>query len=186
MVRAEKLILFHEKGVRGFRLNGVNWLTGIHWQADELKNRVLSYKNKLGVLKELNWHLQCYIGSQTYPALVRLADSMNIDIVLDHLGGVFQETETIEERIKSLDRLLQTGRVWIKLSGFYKLSEKKKPSSWHIEIVNHLVENYAERMNWGSDWPHPPDHKKEKISKLLQRHFRISILTEYSKLCLNR
>mgnify|MGYP006252655943 FL=1 len=48
--------------------------------------------------------------------------------------------------------MLDSGRVWIKLSGLYRLANA--PYFDTDEIVSRLVRANPERCLWGSDWPH--------------------------------
>lgn len=150
-IQADHLIQFREKGAQGIRLNGT------HWNSKEFEQRLFAYEPLFDQMKQLDWHVECFIGSQIYPAMSRVIESSDLNLVLDHWGGIFQENETIEERINDLDFLMRTGRVWIKLSGPYRLRDSDVQSKWYAPLLNHLLKNYSDRLIWGSDWPHTPD-----------------------------
>ncbi len=51
-------------------------------------------------------------------------------------------------------RLLDTGRVWVKLSGPMYCSQLEFPYPDMQPFADILVRHAPERLLWGSDWPH--------------------------------
>jgi 2-pyrone-4,6-dicarboxylate lactonase len=54
----------------------------------------------------------------------------------------------------AMRRLLDTGRVWVKLSGADRLSQQKVPHTEALPIACSIAAHAPERILWGSDWPH--------------------------------
>lgn len=81
-------------------------------------------------------------------------DILNIEVPVcfDHIGWPDLSLGSRHKGIDGLCRLLETGRVWVKLSGLYRLSNA--PYAQTDEIVAALVKANPERCLWGSDWPH--------------------------------
>jgi predicted TIM-barrel fold metal-dependent hydrolase len=68
--------------------------------------------------------------------------------------GYMLESDGLTEGdfLRLLD-VLKQGSCWIKLSGPYRIA-KKKPLSSVRPLGRALVEARADRLIWGSDWPH--------------------------------
>jgi len=61
---------------------------------------------------------------------------------------------------KCLQRLLDTGRCWIKLSAPYETSKTGAPKYEDVSVLARaLVKQAPERMLWASNWPHPSARK---------------------------
>ena len=88
-----------------------------------------------------------------------MADSSNLDLVLDHFGGPLGQNETIENRIAVIDRLLGSGRIWLKISGYYRLKTGEKEPTPFARLIEYLLKYHSHRLIWGSDWPHTPDRQ---------------------------
>lgn len=78
--------------------------------------------------------------------------ALQVPVCFDHIGWPDLRLGVNHNGIKDLCRLLETGKVWVKLSGLYRLS--KAPYEQTDEIVAALVNANPERCLWGSDWPH--------------------------------
>ncbi|MGI9380778.1 MAG: amidohydrolase family protein [Methyloligellaceae bacterium] len=148
-----KLQILHEKGARGIRFNGT------HWSADNLENQFSAYSKLFESMKGFKWHVECYIGAQTHSVLPRLVEKSQLDLVLDHFGGPMGRDESIENRMSALDQLINTGRIWIKISGYYRLKAGEKDPHTYSLLMEHLITHHAHRLIWGSDWPHTPDRQ---------------------------
>lgn len=72
-------------------------------------------------------------------------------IVLDHFGGL--DVDAGEDPAPLL-RLLDTGRVWVKLSGPMRCTSEDYPYARLTPLARRLAAHAPERLLWGSDWPH--------------------------------
>lgn len=72
-------------------------------------------------------------------------------IVLDHFAGIDADAGKGADALLSL---LDTGRVWVKLSGPMRCTRSDFPYPAVTPIARRLVAHAPERLVWGSDWPH--------------------------------
>ena len=72
-------------------------------------------------------------------------------VVLDHFGGLDVDAG---EDPGPLLRLLDSGRVWVKLSGPMRCTSEDFPYARVTPLAQRLVAHAPERLLWGSDWPH--------------------------------
>ena len=79
-------------------------------------------------------------------------NSLPVPVCFDHIGWPDLSLGEGHKGIDRLCRLLETGRVWVKLSGLYQLSNA--PYKETDEIVAALVKANPEWCLLGSDWPH--------------------------------
>ena len=80
------------------------------------------------------------------------AKALPVDLVFDHIGWPDVPAGPDEPGFQRLLRLLDTGRVWVKLSALYRFS--KSPFNDTDPLVAALVKANPDRCLWGSDWPH--------------------------------
>jgi len=78
----------------------------------------------------------------------------NRKIVLDHFGSVPAAKGVDQPAAKTLLKLLDTGRVWIKLSGPMRCVAGDMPYAAVTPLARTLIAHAPERVVWGSDWPH--------------------------------
>jgi 2-pyrone-4,6-dicarboxylate lactonase len=104
-------------------------------------------------IRPVRWHLQILIDIAEYPLLLGTA-AEQIPIVVDHMGH-FQGTSTSTPGFQNLISLLREGRTWVKLSGAYRLTHERKGFGSLRGLIDAMVEANADRLVWGSDWPHP-------------------------------
>ena len=76
--------------------------------------------------------------------------------VIDHIGKFLEPVAVDSEPFKSLLRLVDTGRCWVRLAGAYETSKTGAPSYEDVSrLARTLVKHAPERMIWASNWPHP-------------------------------
>ena len=76
--------------------------------------------------------------------------------VIDHIGKYLEPVTTDQEAFKSLLRLLDTGRCYVKLAAAYETSKTGAPKYEDVSrLARALVVHAPERMIWASNWPHP-------------------------------
>jgi len=103
---------------------------------------------------DAGWHIQYY------PFRTELAENsarileLPGEIVLDHLAHIPSAGGVSQPAFAALLRLLDTGRVWVKLSGPMRctLEEPLYPSV--TPMARALITHRPDRLIWGSDWPH--------------------------------
>lgn len=72
-------------------------------------------------------------------------------VVLDHFGGIDADAQP---GLDTLLALLDSGRVWVKLSGPMRCTREDYPYARVAPLARRLVAHAPERLVWGSDWPH--------------------------------
>jgi D-galactarolactone isomerase len=83
--------------------------------------------------------------------------------VIDHIGKFLEPVTVDLAPFKSLLRLLDTGRCWVKLAAAYETSKTGAPAYEDVsKLARALVKHAPERMIWASNWPHP-SAPKDKV-----------------------
>jgi predicted TIM-barrel fold metal-dependent hydrolase len=135
----------HDAGVRGIRFN-LSYGGAALSDLERLAARV----------NELGWNVQIVApGTQLIDLESRLL-KLPSRLVIDHMGHVPQPEGVESAAFKSITRLLDTDRVWVKLSGPYIRSKVGAPTYADVgTVASALVKLKPQRLLWGSDWPHP-------------------------------
>ncbi len=114
------------------------------------------------------WHVQVQLDGDGLVDLAPRLAALPVDCVIDHMGRIPIEGGTDRAAFKSLLRLLDTGRCWVKLSAPYHVSRAGPPDYRDCAArARALVRAVPERMVWGSNWPHPSVPKKPNDVDLL-------------------
>ncbi|MGI4797848.1 MAG: amidohydrolase family protein, partial [Janthinobacterium lividum] len=79
--------------------------------------------------------------------------SIEAPVVIDHMGRP-NDLDPNGAAIDALCRLLDSGRVWVKLSGADRLTHQRTPYAEALPIAQRLAAHAPERALWGTDWPH--------------------------------
>jgi D-galactarolactone isomerase len=153
----EDLVKLHNAGVRGIRFN-LSYGGAALSDLERLAARV----------NELGWNVQIVApGTQLIDLESRLRQ-LPARLVIDHMGHVPQPEGTQSEAFKTIRRLLDNEKVWVKLSGPYIRSRVGPPGYADVSLVaKALVKLKPERMLWGSDWPHPTMQQQKPDDALI-------------------
>ena len=100
------------------------------------------------------WHIQFYPHGTDITEYADKLLSLKNDIVLDHFASIPAEGGTDQPAMKAVMKMLDTGRVWLKLSGPMRCTLQNAPYPSVTPIARALVKHAPERLVWGSDWPH--------------------------------
>ena len=107
----------------------------------------------------LGWHVQLNIKGNQIVQLEPLLARLPSPIVFDHLARIPPDAGVAHPAFAVVQRLLQRGRGWVKLSGAYLESKVGPPSYADVgAIACAFVKAAPQRLVWGSDWPHPSVH----------------------------
>jgi D-galactarolactone isomerase len=106
------------------------------------------------------WHANIQLDGRNLPKFEAQIKRLPGKFVIDHTGKFLEPVETTAEAFKSLQRLVDTGRCWVKLSAPYETSKTGAPKYEDVsKLARALVKQAPERMLWASNWPHPGNRK---------------------------
>ncbi len=103
---------------------------------------------------EYGWHVQAVLQAGELDSHASRLLALPNDLVLDHFAGIEAAAGLDQPAVRLLLRLLETGRVWVKLSGPNYCSREPLPWPAVTPLARLLVRAAPERLVWGTDWPH--------------------------------
>ena len=139
----------HAAGVRGVRVNIVDVKDR---KAGSLPMDRLS--PLAARIAPLNWHMEFLMHADEFPDLDRTFADFPVPIVLGHLGYMKTSLGLETPGFQALLRLMQAGRAWVKLTGPYRISSGSMPHADTVPFAHALLKANADRVLWGTDWPH--------------------------------
>jgi predicted TIM-barrel fold metal-dependent hydrolase len=101
------------------------------------------------------WHIAIHTGGDGLVELYDFIRSLDATVVIDHIGRVDVDEGLKGKAFSVLRRLLDTGNVWVKLSGTDRITKQAYPYADAIPFARELATHAPERVVWGTDWPHP-------------------------------
>jgi D-galactarolactone isomerase len=105
---------------------------------------------------EFGWHVQLQLDGRQLPQHESMLRRFPGELVIDHTGKFLDPVTTDHPGFRTLLNLVDTGRVWVKLSAPYETSKVGAPDYADVgTLARALVVAAPERLVWGSNWPHP-------------------------------
>lgn len=102
------------------------------------------------------WHAVVQLDGRTLPEHEAQILRLPGRFIIDHVGKFIEPVPPSHSAFKSLLRLVDTGRCWVKLSAAYEVSKSGPPQYEDVGVLAKvLVKHAPERMLWASNWPHP-------------------------------
>ena len=148
----------HDGGARGIRFH---MLPGGALRWDLLEPMA---KRAAGI----GWHIQLQLDGRTLPDYEARLRRLPCQLVIDHNGKFLEPVGPEHPGMQSLLDLLDTGRVWVKLSAPYETSKTGAPGYDDVgAIAKALVKAAPERCLWASNWPHPGRETRPDDAALL-------------------
>ena len=151
-----ELQAMHAAGVRGTRFNFVRRL------ADFTPREVLLEIAQR--IAPLGWHVVVYFEAQDLPELYDFFTALPTTVVVDHMGRP-DVTKSVEgpEFGLFVQMMRQHPNIWSKVScperlsltGPKALNGEQQAYTDVIPFARYLVEQFPDRVLWGTDWPHP-------------------------------
>jgi predicted TIM-barrel fold metal-dependent hydrolase len=105
--------------------------------------------------KPRKWHVQIYTRLSVIAALEAEFSAAEVPVVFDHFGGSQGALGTVQAGFETLLKLVRTGKAYVKISGAYRSSTLAPDYPDVAPLAKELIAANAERILWGSDWPHP-------------------------------
>jgi 2-pyrone-4,6-dicarboxylate lactonase len=144
---AAEIAELHRAGVRGLRLNFLPHLR----QAP----RPEEVATVLAKVADYGWHAEIHVAGTGVIDHGDLIRGIRAPVVIDHLGRVDLAEGLDSPSVRALKALLDTGRVWVKVSGVDRASRTGPPYTDAVALAALLVEHAPDRVLWGTDFPHP-------------------------------
>ena len=155
-VTDEELQALHDAGVRGVRFNFVKRLVDFT-PKDELME-IAARIHRLG------WHVVIYFEAVDLPELWDFFTQLPTTVVVDHMGrpDVAKGVDSAEFAL-FLQFMRQHPNVWSKVScperlsatGPHALNGEQAAYRDVVPFARKVVEEFPDRVLWGTDWPHP-------------------------------
>lgn len=148
-VSDKDLVELDQAGIRGVRFNFVKRLVDASPRGPlmEIAKRI----------KPLGWHIVIYFEAQELPALYDFFAALPTTIVVDHMGRPDVSKPVDGPEFSLFLRLMREhGNFWSKVTCPERLSVEGPPDYPDvIPFARRVVEEFSDRVLWGTDWPHP-------------------------------
>lgn len=152
-VSDDELDALDDAGVRGLRVNIASAGAGA---IETIRHDI---EAAAALCERHGWHVQIFIAAELIEPLSDILLKSPVATVIDHFGLIGPDTSLKAESgpLRALLRLLHSDKVWVKISGAYRIADD--PNDPRIgALAKRLCGVNPERIVWGSDWPHTPRH----------------------------
>ncbi|MCD0501998.1 amidohydrolase family protein [Bordetella petrii] len=136
----------HAAGVRGARFTR---------QALGIVMTPADFQRAIARIRELGWYAKFQPEPEGIMDQVSLFDSLDIPVLIDHMGRADPARDGDDPTLRKLVELLGRGNFWVMLSLTEKLSRQGYPWDDVVPVAQACIQAAPDRVVWGSDWPHP-------------------------------
>ena len=143
-----ELQAMHQAGVRGVRVNLES--AGLH--DPQVAKRMMQAAAQR--VAPWGWHVQTYTTLDVIASLHDALMALPTPVVIDHFGRATAAKGVGQAGFAALLSLVGSGQAWVKLSAAHRISELPDCEDAQA-IAQSLIAVRADRMLWGTDWPHP-------------------------------
>lgn len=138
----------HEGGMRGVRFNFLKRLVD-----DAPKDKFLDVAHRI---QRLGWHVVVYFEADIIDEMRPFLAGIPVPIVIDHMGRPNVAQGPDGPDMRAFRTLLDSrDDIWTKVTCPDRLDPNGPPYDNFVRSVWPLVEDYSDRVLWGTDWPHP-------------------------------
>ena len=141
-------------GIRAIRINMTN--------AGQTDPAIARQRFQAAVkrIQHRDWHIEMYTTPAVISGIKDLVEASPVAVVFDHFGGAEAARGVQQPGFADLVALVKSGKAYVKISGAYRASTQ--PDYADVKpFARMLIEGNADRIIWGSDWPHPhPEAQK--------------------------
>jgi 2-pyrone-4,6-dicarboxylate lactonase len=139
----------NELGVRGVRFNYVRRL------ADPKPDEY--YKQIIAKIAKYGWHVVIYFEAADLEQRLDFFSSIKVPVVVDHMGRPDVSKDPMGPEFDLFRKFMrENSNVWSKVSCPERLSLVGAPLYEDvIPFAKSIVEEFPDRVLWGTDWPHP-------------------------------
>ncbi|KAK2599442.1 hypothetical protein N8I77_011196 [Diaporthe amygdali] len=159
-----------DAGIRGVRINLYHYGA---MEDVEAQKRVLEAHAKRLRVASLPWSvtmttIRTEFWDELRPFIETTLSQFSLNLVTDHfallkgssmLPTEYKDNPTLQPGFQAVVELVRSGRLWIKLSAPYRVSELAPFFPDLKYLVRAFVDANKHQVVWGSDWPHTPRMK---------------------------
>lgn len=104
-------------------------------------------------LADAGLHAELWTDCKVLPEIAQELRKLPVPVVIDHMGGFDAKAGVDDAGFRALLALLESGQAWVKLCAYRNLLNEP---DWEVgrAFQQAMVAANAERLVWGSDWPH--------------------------------
>lgn len=139
-----------DAGVRGLRFHHLP-----HHASRHSGIGIEAFEKLAPGMAEAGLHMQILIDARELPAVMPRLRNWKPPIVVDHSAYVKAEQGPAAPDFEALRRLLAEGRIWVKVSGTYRISQRYPDYPDARPLHEALLAANPDQLVWGTDWPHP-------------------------------
>lgn len=138
-----------DRGVRGARFSHRSG-TGANFAGSAAMTDLIALAP---ALSDAGLHAELWTDSVALADIAETILQLPVPVVIDHMGGFDPRAGVDAPGFQALLRLLESGRVWVKLCAYRNLLSERDWEVGRAFQAALLVAN-PQRLVWGSDWPH--------------------------------
>jgi 2-pyrone-4,6-dicarboxylate lactonase len=155
-VSDHELNYMHEAGVRGVRFNFVKRLVDF-----TPKEELLDIATRIA---PMGWHVVIYFEAVDLPELWDFFTALPTTVVVDHMGRPDVSLPVDGPQFALFERFMREhSNAWSKVScperlsvnGPRALNGEQAAYRDVVPFARRIVEQFPDRVLWGTDWPHP-------------------------------
>ena len=144
-VRDNELKNLDAAGMRGARFHFMEGRAGASIE------EVVEFSKRLA---NIGWHLQIQMQAERIADLASAVKRSAVPVMIDHMGRVDASLGIEQPSFRALLILMEHANIWVKVSGIDRLTRLGPPYADVVPFAHKLVEEYGDRVVWGTDWPH--------------------------------
>ncbi len=141
-----QLDAMHRAGMRGIRLNLNNGPRSGMPPRERFEAAVRRMKPR-------RWHIQMFVAPTVVTNIKDLVLQSPVPVVFDHFGGANLAAGLDQPGFSDLVELVRSGQAYVKIS--ISGPNIGLPYQGALPLAKALIAANAERVLWGTDWPHP-------------------------------
>jgi predicted TIM-barrel fold metal-dependent hydrolase len=104
-------------------------------------------------LADAGLHAELWTDCRALTEIAGEIEQLPVPVVIDHMGGFDAKSGVDDPGFRTLLRLLEGGRTWVKLCAYRNLLAEPDWEAGRV-FQQKMVATNAQRLVWGSDWPH--------------------------------
>ena len=135
-------------GARGVRMNLST--SGI-FDPEVARKQLIELAQRI---KDFGLHIQIYASAKVIAGIANTIYKLPVPVVFDHFASIKAAGFKQQAELPAVIDLIQSGQIYIKLSGIYRISEASPDYAEVKDLAQLFIQTNPDRMLWASDWPH--------------------------------